>query len=103
MKMKKYNAGKKAQQLERLLAGLEDPTLPQLDLHGLRTAEVADRVAAFIDPHIPRGGHLRIVCGEGSGKLLAQCAAYLTELAERGVIEHFFRDERTASFHIILK
>lgn len=95
--------GKKIHPLERLLTGLDDPTAPELDMHGLRAAEVPDRIAAFIDPYIPTGGRLRVVCGVGSGKLLARSEAYLTELVNRGVIEHFFRDERTASLHIILK
>ena len=44
--------------------------LPQLDMHGARTAEVSGRIDDFLDPFLISGGYVRIVGGAGQWKVM---------------------------------
>lgn len=85
--------------LHSLLRDLYFGDLPQLDMHGSRTAEVAERIDDFLDPFLISGGYVRIVGGEGQWKLMPAIERHLSYLRSKKRITDFWQ-EATASFII---
>jgi hypothetical protein len=73
--------------------------LPQLDMHGARTAEVSGRIDDFLDPFLISGGYVRIVGGAGQWKVMPAIERHLSYLRSKKRITDFWQ-EATASFII---
>ncbi len=64
--------------------------LPELDLHGLALYEAVPKLESFLNMQFMQGQEaVKIICGIGTGKLMAEVKKQLLEYRRYGLVENF--------------
>lgn len=66
--------------------------IPSLDLHGLTVAEASPILESFLNLQFMKGEEfVKIVCGIGTGRLMAGIQKVLFQYKERNLVEDFIQ------------